>query len=132
MDSLLLFIFRNLQELNTQQDFSSAPSWLVSAIKAYNNTDCFREGISSFVKLCNRNPDYVNRVVKTVFKQTLTEFVNDIRIKYAADELILTSIPIKLIAYACGFESIAYFYKQFSQRYAQTPSDYRKLNQKIV
>ena len=132
MDSLLLFIFRNLQELNTQQDYSSVPSWLVSAIKAYNNTDYFREGTSSFVKLCNRNPDYVNRVVKTVFNHTLTEFVNDIRIKYAADELILTSIPIKLIAYACGFESIAYFYKQFSQRYSQTPSDYRKLNQKIV
>ena len=132
MDSLLLFIFRNIQELETQRDYLSAPSWLVSAIKGYNNTDQFRKGISAFVDLCERNADYVNRVVKTVFKQTLTEFVNDIRIKYAADELILTSIPIKLIAYACGFESIAYFYKQFNQRYGQTPSDFRKLNQKIV
>ena len=132
MDSLLLFIFRNIQELETQRDFLSAPSWLISAIKSYNHTDQFREGTVSFVNLCERNSDYVNRVVKNVFGKTLTEFVNDIRIKYAADELILTSIPIKLIAYACGFESIAYFYKQFHQRYGQTPSDYRKLNQKIV
>ena len=132
MDSLLLFVFRNIRDLETQRDYLSAPFWLISAIKAYNNTECFRHGISSFVNLCERNADYVNRVVKTVFGQTLTEFVNDIRIKYAADELILTSIPIKLIAYSCGFESIAYFYRQFNQRYGQTPSDYRKLNQKIV
>lgn len=132
MDSLLLFIFRTIQEFDTHQDYSSAPSWLVSAIKTYNNTDRFRGGISSFVDICDRNPDYVNRVVKTVFKQTLTDFVNDIRIKHAADELILTSIPIKVIAYSCGFESIAYFYKQFGKRYSQTPFDYRKLNQKIV
>jgi len=132
MDSLLLFIFRNIQELDPQRDYMSAPSWLVSAIKGYNNTEQFREGITAFVSLCERNADYVNRVVKSVFKKTLTEFVNDIRIKYAADELILTSIPIKLIAYSCGFESIAYFYKQFHHRYGQTPYDYRKLNQKIV
>ncbi|MCR5519377.1 MAG: helix-turn-helix transcriptional regulator [Bacteroidales bacterium] len=132
MDSLLLFIFRKIQELDTQQDYSSAPSWLASAIKAYNNTTYFKYGSSSFVQLCAKNPDYVNRMVKMVFKQTLTEFVNDIRIKYAANELILTSIPIKLISYSCGFESIAYFYKQFGQRYGQTPSDYRKMHQKIV
>ena len=132
MDSLLLFIFRNIQELETQRDYLSAPSWLISAIKEYNHTDQFRLGTAPFVELCGRNADYVNRVVKSVFQETLTEFVNDIRIKYAADELILTSIPIKLIAYACGFESIAYFYKQFNLRYGQTPSDYRKLNQKIV
>ncbi len=132
MDSLLLFIFRNIQELEPQRDFMSAPSWLISAIKGYNNTEQFRDGITAFVDLCERNADYVNRVVKSVFKKTLTEFVNDIRIKYAADELILTSIPIKLIAYSCGFESIAYFYKQFNLRYGQTPYDYRKLNQKIV
>jgi len=132
MDSLLLFIFRNIQELEPQRDYMSAPSWLISAIKGYNNTEQFRDGITAFVNLCERNADYVNRVVKNVFKKTLTEFVNDIRIKYAADELILTSIPIKLIAYSCGFESIAYFYKQFNLRYGQTPYDYRKLNQKIV
>jgi len=132
MDSLLLFIFRNIQEFDMQQDYSTAPPWLVSAIKTYNNTEYFRGGISSFANLCERNSDYVNRVVRSIFKQTLTEFVNDIRFKYAAEELILTSIPIKLIAYSCGFESIAYFYKQFDQRYGQTPSEYRKLNQKIV
>ncbi len=132
LDSLLLFILRNIQPLATEQDYSNIPSWLISAIKNYNNTDCFRNGTSGFVELCDRNSDYVNRVIKEVFHQTMTEFVNDIRIKHAADQLILTSIPIKQIAYSCGFESLAHFYKRFRIRYEQTPLEYRKLNQKII
>lgn len=132
LDSLLLFILRNIQPLSSQQDYSNVPSWLISAIKNYNNTDCLMNGTSAFVELCDRNSDYVNRVTKEVFNETLTEFVNDIRIKHAADQLILTSIPIKQIAYSCGFESLAHFYKQFRIRYEQTPLEYRKLNLTIV
>lgn len=132
LDSLLLFILRNILALYPEQNYSNAPSWLVTAIKSYNNTDCFRRGTSGFLEFCNRNSDYVNRVIKEVFHQTMTEFVNDIRIKHAADQLILTSTPIKHIAYSCGFESLAHFYKQFHLRYEQTPLDYRKLNQTIV
>lgn len=132
LDSLLLFILRNIQPLSTQQDYSNVPSWLISAIKNYNNTDCFMNGTSAFIELCDRNSDYVNRVTKDVFHETMTEFVNDIRIKHAADQLILTSIPIKQIAYSCGFESLAHFYKQFRIRYEQTPLEYRKLNLTIV
>src|SRR5690606_12215600 len=112
--------------------YSHAPAWLIPAIKKYNRTDYFKSGVSSFVELCERNSDYVNRVIKELFNQTLTEFVNDIRIKHAADQLILTNVPIKLIAHLCGFDSLAHFYKQFRIRYGQTPLDYRQLNQGIV
>jgi len=132
LDSLLLFIFRNIQEYGENHDYSKTPVWLVSAIKRYNHADYFKLGAKSFVELCDRNSDYVNRVIKEQFNQTLTEFVNNIRIKHAADQLILTNIPIKLISHLCGFDSLAYFYKQFFIRYGQTPLDYRKLNQSVV
>lgn len=132
LDSLLLFIFRNIQELSPNQDFSQAPSWLITAIKEYNNSEYFQLGKRSFVELCGRNSDYVNRVIKDSFGKTLTELVNDIKIKYAANQLVLTSIPIKYIAYSCGYSSLANFYRQFSLRYGQTPMDYRSLNQIIV
>lgn len=132
LDSLLLFIFRNIQELSLAQDLSQAPPWLITAINGYNNAECFRSGVKSFVALCGRNPDYVNRVVREVFDKTLTELVNDIRIKYAANQLVLTGVPIKYIAFSCGYSSLANFYRQFEDRHDQTPMDYRRLNQIIV
>lgn len=132
LDIFLLFIFRNIHEHESGLHYSHAPAWLIPAIKKYNRTDYFKSGVSSFVELCERNSDYVNRVIKELFNQTLTEFVNDIRIKHAADQLILTNVPIKLIAHLCGFDSLAHFYKQFRIRYGQTPLDYRQLNQGIV
>lgn len=132
LDSLLLFIFRNIHDSDSGIDYSHAPTWLVSAIKKYNHIDYFKDGVTSFVELCDRNADYVNRVIKDITNQTLTEFVNDIRIKYAADQLLLTAAPIKHIAHSCGFTSLAYFYKQFNLRFGQPPSDYRKLHQAIV
>lgn len=132
LDSLLLFIFRNLQEYEAETNRAKEPSWLLAAIRKFNQVNNLRKGNTAFVALCDRNPDYVNRVVKECYQQTLTDLVNDIRIKHAANQLILTNTPIKSIAHACGFTSLAAFYKQFNIRYKQTPLEYRKLHQAIV
>lgn len=132
LDSLLLFIFRNLQEYESEINNTQAPAWLLAAIRKFNQANHLREGNSAFVSLCDRNSDYINRVIKTCYQQTLTDFVNDIRINYAANQLILTNMPIKSIAHACGFSSLAAFYKQFNIRHKQTPLEYRRLHQAIV
>ena len=132
LDSLLLFIFRNISINESGIPHSNAPLWLLNAINKYNGADYFKEGMTSFVRLCDRNPDYVNRVVKEVFNKTLTEFVNDIRIKYATNQLILTNLPIKTISDFCGFTSLAYFYKQFKFRLGLTPLKYREIHQTMT
>lgn len=132
LDTLLLYIFRHLSFNESGIPHSNAPVWLVNAINNYNNTEYFKQGTTSFTELCERNSDYVNRVIKEIFNETLTEFVNDIRIKYAANELVLTNIPIKSICDFCGFTSLAYFYKQFRIRFGQTPLKYREIHQTIT
>lgn len=132
LDCLQLFIFRNLSLHESGIPHSESPAWLTNAISNYNTAECFRKGIVSFAALCERNPDYVNRIVKEIFHETLTEFVNDIRIKYAANELVLTNTPIKTISDFCGFTSLAYFYKQFKLRFGQIPMKYREMHQTIT
>ena len=132
LDSLLLFIFRNLQEYEAEKQDSKTPSWLLDAIRKFNQGNNLREGNAAFVALCDRNADYVNRIVRDCYHQTLTDLVNDIRIKHAANQLAITNMPIKSIAHACGFSSLAAFYKQFNIRYKQPPLEYRKMHQTIV
>lgn len=132
LDSLLLFIFRQISVNESGLNYSSAPQWLVVAIQKYNNECLFKAGVSAFVELCNRNPDYINRIIREHFNQTLTDFINDIRIRHAVSQLLLTDIPIKTICCSCGFVSLAYFYKQFKKRYGTSPLKYREIHQKIV
>lgn len=132
LDSLLLFIFRMLTINESTINYSNAPIWLATAIQKFNKNKFTTDSISTFISLCERNQDYVNRTIKKLYKKTLTEFLNDIKIKYAANQLILTNIPIKNICYTCGFSSLAYFYKQFKDRYQMSPLKYREIHQKIV
>lgn len=132
LDSLLLFIFRQITANQKFEDNIEIPVWLFNAIQKYNSPEQFSRGVAGFVELCDRNEDHVNRVVRSYFYKTLTELINEFRMRYAATQLSITNMPIKTICLNCGFLSLGHFYKMFQRVYHQTPREYRKLNQMIV
>lgn len=129
LDSLLLYIFRHLSEEKKKVVNSSMPIWLINAIQAYNTPEMFEKGVNGFIGLCNRNTDYVNRVVKKHLNKTVTELVNEHKMRYASLQLEITSMPIKEICTNCGFRNLSHFYELFVKFYSQTPSQYRQQNQ---
>ncbi len=132
LDSLLLFIFRQLTANERVTNISDLPLWLHSAMGQYNNPDIFKKGTEGFVELCGRNVSYINRTVQTHFNVTLTLLLNEAKMRYAITQLSLTDMPIKGICDNCGFSSIGHFYKVFKSFYGQTPLEYRRINQLIV
>lgn len=132
LDSLLLFIFRQITANEKVGDSSETPVWLFNAIQKYNSPEFFILGISGFVSLCDRNIDYINRTVKIHFHKSLTELINEFKMQYATTQLSITSMPIKEICTNCGFRNLGHFYKIFRSIYNQTPCDYRRINQMIV
>jgi len=132
LDSLLLFIFRQITANQEFDNNAEIPLWLYNAIQKYNSPEQFARGVKGFVELCDRNVDHVNRVVRMHFYKTLTDLVNEFRMRYAVTQLSITAMPIKTICSNCGFRNLGYFYKIFRQIYHQTPREYRKLNQMIV
>lgn len=132
LDSLLLFIFRTITANQEVEDNSEIPLWLFNAIQKYNSPEHFARGVAGFVDLCDRNIDHVNRIVRIHFYKTLTELVNEFRMRYAITQLAITNMPIKQICSNCGFRNLGHFYKTFRAVYHQTPREYRKLNQMIV
>lgn len=53
-------------------------------------------------------------------------FIRSIRLRRAAEMLSNSDKPISLIAYDCGFSSVAYMVRCFKQQYGKTPGDFRK------
>lgn len=131
LDALLLFIFRTLTFDDWHQTEMEMPEWLVRAIRGYNTPRYFKAGAKGFAGLCDKNIDYVNRIVKKHLNKTLSELVRDLRLSFAARQLMITSTPIKIISQESGYPNLGHFYSVFKAVYHQTPSHFRKVNQTI-
>lgn len=131
LDSLLLSVFRQITLCETLSTPADTPVWLVHAIQEYTTSDLFCRGCAGFAALCGRNGDYVNRTVRLHFGKSLTELINELKMRYAATQLIITNMPIKEISSNCGFPNLGHFYKTFKSLYNQTPKKYRRLNQRM-
>lgn len=74
----------------------------------------------------NMSPSYLSALFKEETGQTLTDYVNQKRMTYAAYLLTYTETPISSIAQSCGILDDNYFTKLFKKYMHKTPSKYRQ------
>lgn len=72
------------------------------------------------------HPYYISQLMKKATGKTLHQILSEYRIRIAKNELITTEADIGTIAWKCGFNSSAYFIKQFKAHTGTTPKQYRK------
>lgn len=82
--------------------------------------------LAEVAKLMNMSPVSFNRFIKKRTGKTLTHYVNDVRIGYAAKCLLEQDLTIAEIAFKCGFNNIANFNRIFKKSKNCTPSQYRQ------
>lgn len=73
------------------------------------------------------NADYLGRVFKAVYGQSITETIHRRRLRYAMDRLISTNETIAEISLSCGFSDPGYFRRLFRRYEGMTPRAYRRL-----
>lgn len=74
---------------------------------------------------------YLSRFFKKNYGMSFANYLTNVRIYHAADELLYTDSPITRIAYNNGFNSAALFNKAFKKAYGFTPSEFRKQFQAV-
>ena len=108
----------------------NAPRWFAEACSAAQSQDVFRKGAAGFVAAAGRSHEHVCRTCKAVTGLTPSEYINQVRIEYAAHLLRSDEQPILDVANACGFDNSSYFYRLFQNQYGTTPRRYRLENQR--
>lgn len=73
----------------------------------------------------NVNASYLSNLFRKETGYTLTNYVNQKRMEYAAWMLSSTQLPISTIAQHCGILDDNYFSKLFKKQYNVTPTQYR-------
>lgn len=78
------------------------------------------------------HPYYLSQLFKEKTDRTLHSYLLYYRIRVAKDYLITTDLDINTISWKCGFNSCAYFIKQFRQHTGITPRQYRKSQMELI
>lgn len=69
---------------------------------------------------------YVSRLFSKKLHTTFSDYVNTLRVQYAAELLIHTDLSVSMIASKSGFESERTFFRVFKKENMLTPLQYRK------
>lgn len=111
---------------------STAPSLLASKADVVIQTK-FHEPISaaSIAAELNCNADYLGRVFRAVYGKTLTDALNERRVRHAAALLAETGRRIDNVAHDCGFADVVYFRRVFKRIQGLTPSAHRSLHTRM-
>lgn len=75
---------------------------------------------------------YLSRFFKKAYGMSFAEYLTNVRLYHAMEELLYTNKPITRIAYDNGFSSIAIFNRTFKKAYEKTPSSVREKSKKHV
>ena len=102
------------------------PEWFENMCSLMKEKENFVIGVECMTEISKKSREYVSRSVKKYLGITATEFVNDLRLNYAASKIINTNENITDIALECGFYSVSWFNKMFIKKYGMSPNKFRK------
>lgn len=76
-------------------------------------------------KELNISRSSLHRKIKTETNQSSTEFIRDLRLKYAIRLMNDNIYNMDEIAVLTGFNSTSWFNRSFKQKYGKTPKEYK-------
>ena len=91
--------------------------------EVYTDSEANHETLA---RLAGTNYKYIYDALRECVGQTPADFINQHRIRYAAQLLTTTDDPVGLIAEQCGITNRSTFARLFREHYAMTPTEYRK------
>lgn len=75
---------------------------------------------------CKLSPSYAGRIYRKIKSKSVSEAINEKRLKVMAALLMEKNISIRKIAAHIGIANYAYIYKLFKRAYGLTPNEYRR------
>lgn len=125
--SILTTLFtKYFSRFSADKDGRSIPVWLSHTCEQMKYIKNFCIGIPAMVEISGKTYEHLSRCMRKYYNTTVTEYINSLRLNYAANLLVNTDYSLTDIYLECGFNNPAYFSTCFKRTYALTPSAYRK------
>ena len=107
-------------------DGNAVPHWLEAACNQMRRSGSFVDGSEAFFSLTDRSREHVCRCMKKYMGMTVSEFVNDLRLRYIASMLRSSNHTVAQIVFESGFGNLSWAARLFKEKYGMTMGAYRK------
>ncbi len=124
MRRLLCDIFADYFEAPPEKN-SDIPFWLENAYRKMRDPRNFIEGKEKLFSLAGKTREHTTRCMKKYYGVTPSDYVNELRLSYAANLLMSSNLNATEICYECGFQNVSWFYNEFTARFGVTPGQYK-------
>ncbi len=125
MRKLLCDIFSDYFEMMSESD-SDIPFWLENAYRKMRDPKNFIGGKDRLFEIAGKTREHTTRCMKKYYGITPTDYINDLRLSYAANLLMTSNLNATEICYECGFQNVSWFYTEFCSRFGVPPGQYKK------
>lgn len=115
----------------TARSFSSGNSYtgdseiIAEAIEYIHNNYTKEINLSRTADAIHVNNTYLSTLFKKEMHISIIDYINDLKLKRAAELLSGTNSSITEISLSCGFRGMSHFARLFSAKYNETPRQYR-------
>lgn len=123
---LIFDIFVKYFSVQQRNEKKQMPEWLEYTIEKMKEKANFVDGVDAMIGISSKTREHIARSMKKYCNCTISEFLDEIRLTYAANMLINSNLSVTDICFDCGYENLSWFYKKFSEKYGCTPKEYRK------
>ncbi|MCI5576389.1 MAG: helix-turn-helix transcriptional regulator [Succinivibrio sp.] len=114
------------ESLNKNDDFEHKQQKIKDLLTFINDHYAEKITMNDAANYLNVSKQYFCRYFKKSTGMSFVDFINDLRLRRASQEIALTSKSITDIALDHGFDNIGYFFKLYKLKFGQTPLSYRK------
>ncbi|MBQ7156858.1 MAG: helix-turn-helix transcriptional regulator [Bacteroidaceae bacterium] len=98
---------------------------LMRTERPYTNSDLNRNDLA---RMLGTNYNYVAEAIRVCAEgKTVNEFIDDCRIRHAAQMIADTDEPMSIVSEMSGFQSRSHFNTLFRTKYKMTPTEYRAM-----
>ena len=123
---LLLFFLLKIYLEALEQTQNNIPGDLLFALNEIKKRDNLKLGVSEFVRISNYSHSHLSRLIKKHFNTTIHNYILNLKLECAYNDLILTKKSSEDISEEIGFRSFSHFNKVFKEKYGVTPASIRK------
>ncbi len=129
---LLFEIFTKYFSAESGDGERQFPEWLDSLLYEVQKKENFVRGIGSIYELSQRTPEHISRVFRKYLKTTPTDYINQLRLHYAANLLSNSDESVTSISMEAGFETVSHFYHLFKKQLKMSPAAFRRKTQRTA
>ncbi len=129
---LLFEIFTKYFSSEVSEGPLQRPGWMDALLYELQKKENFVQGIDNLYELSQRSPEHISRVFRKYLNTTPTEYINELRLNYAANLLSNSDESVTQIGMEAGFGNVSHFYHLFRKKFHVSPAKFRIHTQKVV